>query len=270
MSLLTHRFTEKRKFSALLTLIVGVAIPLNANATGYITPGSPQAKGGFAENVPPGGLAPVTYFEKNRSYACTIIGSSITSQLKVEVSTAPGSSSVSSTARNCGAITPKVVTSGGDATAGAGSDGASDNRVCFIADESGVYNLTLDTDLAVSEPAIFSCSETTLYGGYNTNANPFNFLEVINTTNTAIEFQVRAANFDGTVVINNATYTVAPNRRVDVNVHVAAGTNKFGSIRVMHNGPYGALQANVSQYNGTDTSLNLTTSNALRPRDQNL
>jgi hypothetical protein len=140
----------------------------------------------------------------------------------------------------------------------------------MVAPATQQYLFTVDSDNSGGEAARYECVETTIYGGYNTNANPFNFLEVLNITNSEITFYVTAINWDGTKVVDAREYQVGANNRVDVDLHTAAGAARFGLVYVAHNGPYGALKGSVSQYRGGVGSLELATSTPLTPRDQNL
>lgn len=109
--------------------------------------------------------------------------------------------------------------------------------------------------------------ETSLYGGYNTNASPYNFLELSNTTNATVSGRVRGYNYDGTATVD-ATFSIEANRRYDIDVHSAAGPNKYGLLVVTHDGPYGALQGAVSQYISSNSQLILQATVPLKPREQ--
>lgn len=130
-------------------------------------------------------------------------------------------------------------------------------RICFQANKTEAVFFTIGALTPSPTNVDMQCNETSLFGGYNTNANPFNFLEISNTTNSTITGKVYATNFDGTVVINGTDFSVAAGRRTDVDLHTPAGANKYGLLKIVHDGPLGALQANVSFYSGTPADLTL-------------
>jgi hypothetical protein len=249
-----------------LCLVVALfLIPLQAQASSYIytIPGTHAARGGLAEELNAGtAVTFATWMEARRSYECTLVGGITNGGLSFTNSGGPSGSSVTPTA--CGLITPRIAVPTTD------SDGAANNRLCLIADVSGRYTFTAETVHSSKENVRFECIETTIYGGYNTNANDFNFLEIINTTSTTLNYTIYAVNWDGTVVLDNVPGTVAANQRVDIDIHSSAGANMFGMIQVSHDGPYGALQAAVSQYTGPVSTLTLRASIPLKPRDQKL
>lgn len=209
----------------------------------------------------------VTSLEPNRSYACTILGDRKTVDLDITGLTDPSLNQV--LLKPIGDVTPAVTGDSGD---------TNNNRISIIPSGTGtqvaggytleVANNTASSGTSVSAKARVDCVETTLYGGYNTNVNDFNFLEITNTTNSTISGSITATNSDGTVVINKQPFSVQSNRRADVDIHTPAGANKFGLIQIVHNGPYGALQAYVSQYDGNISNFVLTASIPLRPRDK--
>lgn len=143
------------------------------------------------------------------------------------------------------------------------------NRICTTTNTTEIYGIkfTNVTSAGNGNTILVNthCVETSLYGGYNTNAARYNFLEVLNTTNSTINFKVTATNFDGTVVINNASYSVPAGRRFDVDIHTPAGLSKYGLIKITHDGPFGALQAGVSFYK---TDFTQTAHVPLKARDQ--
>ncbi len=163
------------------------------------------------------------------------------------------------TAREAGAIVPQI---GGE------SGGNADNRLTLTPTTTDRFILTVEDAKTGGEVVRVRCFATTLFGGYNTNVNDFNFLELTNIGNATLNGTITATNFDGTVVINAQAFSVAAQRRVDIDLHTPAGTDKFGVVRVTHDGPLGTLQGNVSQYSGTVSSFGLTGSAPLVPFDQ--
>ncbi len=142
------------------------------------------------------------------------------------------------------------------------------NRLCFISNRTGVARFTI-VDISVGSQAVTTvCEETTLYGDFNTNANPYNFLEITNTTNSTITGKIYATSSSGTAVIDGSAFSIPANRRVDTSIHDAAGVNVYGSIKIVHDGPLGALRANVSYYSGPVSALELKATVPATTRDR--
>lgn len=228
--------------------------PSTASATGYITPGSEWITADPAAKITTNEMVGV-YFEKDRSYSCTVHGYQAGFDNAI---VSPDSSII--TATEAGKKTPHV----------AAIDAPADDRLILTAKQSGVHIISLSTSKAGGENVRAQCLETTLYGGYNTNVNDFNFLELNNTTNSGIKGKITATNADGTVVINKKSFSVPAGRRVDVDLHSAVGNNKFGMLVITHNGTFGALQGYVSQYRGTVSDFQLTVALPLKHREQQL
>lgn len=142
-----------------------------------------------------------------------------------------------------------------------------EQRLCFAVPDGSVTSARFAvTYTPQSVPALteVSCEETTLYGGFNTSVTDFNFLEVTNT----LDRQAISGNITARVVAVNTlpepdvsvldtTGTVNAATRKDFDIHTPAGSGKFGTVKVSHNGALGALKAVVSQYNVTATSPTL-------------
>ena len=250
----------------------------SAFANGVVVPGGPTIQDGSttfpADTVSPPDptTAEISFtiaLEPNRSYACSLIAKDDLTDLDFHSVLDPGNALVA--VGVIGDVTPALAGDTGD---------TGNNRIAIIpsgqgTQTAGKYTVNVANQTrqllgtsSLSAVGRVDCIETTLYGGYNTSISEFNFLEVLNTTNTAIAGAITATNSDGTVVINQQIFNVAPNRRVDIDLHTAAGPGKFGLIQVVHTGPYGALQAFVSQYEGPISNFALTASLALRPRDK--
>lgn len=199
------------------------------------------------------------YVEVNRSYECTVLSNNTSDTLTLLFVDGSGNAldATANKIRSIGNVTPQILS----------ESGAANNRLSI----QPVLPYTSTTRLRttnISGSTISTervCLETTLYGGYNTNANPYNFLELTNITNASVTAKVRGYNFDGTATVNS-TVTIGPNSRFDVDIHSAAGQNKYGILIVTHDGPYGALIGYVSQYTGTPESLIQTGSIKLKPR----
>lgn len=236
-----------------ISMVVGVE---NSSAATYITPGTQAALGGSQSTLTSAAFSiPV---EAGRSYACSLLGSDPNTQLSLT-----STETVGDNWSYCGAVTPKISNGSTDAD-------HANNRVCFVALSTADKAIAAKSDKGGGEAARFECLETTLYGGYNTFVNPWNFLELYNTTNTSIRVYITAVNYDGSTVINSLSYLIPANARQDVDLHTPAGANKYGLVKIAHTGPYGAIQGQVSQYKGPVTGMELTASTPIRPRDQNL
>lgn len=250
----------------------------SAFANGVVLPGGPTIQDGSttfpADAVsPPDPTTPelsvTVALEPNRSYACSLIPKDDLTDLDFFSVVDPGNALVA--VGVIGDVTPALV---GD------TNDTANNRISIVPSGGGtqiagkyIINVANQTRQILGTTSLaatgrIDCIETTLYGGYNTSISEFNFLEVLNTTNTTITAAITATNADGTVVINQRIFSVAPNRRADIDLHTAAGPGKFGLLQLVHNGPYGALQAYVSQYEGPLSNFALTASLALRPRDK--
>lgn len=196
--------------------------------------------------------------EANHSYSCEAVPSDVASDFDFSLSVVgtTGTSPETVTGRATGDMRPMIT---GEA------DDSGDNRLSLLPTTANRFQLTVEGAKLGGEIVRVRCVDTTLYGGYNTNVNDFNFLEISNVSTDAVTGSITATNFDGTVVISAQAFTVQPGRRVDVDIHSAAGADKFGVVTVTHNGPPGALQANVSQYAGAVTDFELRSSNPLQP-----
>ncbi len=145
-------------------------------------------------------------------------------------------------------------------------------RVCFST-PSGAETATIKLEMLIFDSAsspntnvndtMARCTETTLYGGFNTSVTDFNFLEINNTLNAessgtqSVTGTITAINVvpsTDTTVIDEQEFSVSAGSRTDVDIHAAAGTGAFGPVRVCHDGPPGAIKAVMSQYNITTTT----------------
>lgn len=241
----------------------------NAQADSLIVPGSRDSSAGtiaFEGAATLGGrnTSIRLYMEPNRSYVCSLISDALGASSDLAFTNLANVSLTTVAPLNLiGGVTPAIASENSTINA---------HRATFTlsgatGQTAGVYYFIVNNSSSSDYFARAECFETTLYGGYNTNVSNFNFLEIINTTNTTLSGAVTATNFDGTVVINKQAFSVSPNNRVDVDLHTPAGSGKYGSVRVTHNGPLGALQAHVSQYAGSAANFTLTGVVPLRSRD---
>lgn len=121
----------------------------------------------------------------------------------------------------------------------------------LVIDNSSVNHATFET-------LRLSCVETTLFGGFNTTAAEFNFLEITNLTGEPLDVHIlgysETANSAKTV---DQTISIEPIfgqiKRVDIDLHSLVGPGAFGPLQLTHNGPPGAIKAVVSQYKITSS-----------------
>ena len=231
------------KSKSLILLAAIFLLPSIALAGGTITPGSNV---GSQDRSVSDSSTVIGYFEANSSYCCEFYAMDNLQYIK-EMSTSVTANSLDAetvTAIDRTRTTP--VMSAAYLTIGPAPLNA--NRLCFTATGSGGHLFTF-TDVSADPIDVrYECNETSLYGGFNTNANPFNFLEITNTANNSISGKIYAQTFDGTLVINGQDFTVNAGQRIDVDVHSAAGANVFGTIKITHDGPLGSIIANTSYY----------------------
>jgi hypothetical protein len=217
---------------------------------------------GATDNISIDPLSSVTVpvaLEANRSYDCSVDSVFSTSTPSIQVKNSDGSDT-DVTANHIqfrGNVAPIIGTGTGDNLM----------RSSVTPVTTGVYKLLLTNDLFATNSIKLRCMETTLYGGFNTNANPFNFLELSNVTGVTITGTVRAYNYSGTLVLTT-DFSIPANRRFDVNLHDSTGPSVYGTVVVTHDGPLGAVQGNVSQYSGPASALSLRATVPLTVRDQ--
>ena len=144
-------------------------------------------------------------------------------------------------------------------------------RVCFSGINSTAFTslrLTLAFDIepvSVSANVWVQCSETTLFGGFNTSVTDYNFLELTNTSGTAITVNVIGWNSitGSTTPVVNLSALVPANRRLDIDIHSLVGSGVYGSLLVKHDGAPGSLRAVLNQYNITSTNGDFAPVNTL-------
>jgi len=162
-----------------------------------------------------------------------------------------------------------------------GDANAQDNRISYVAESSGVHFFDLiltggetgsesggeagPDSLSGAGAAAYDvgCEDTTLYGAFNTNANPFNFLELENVTTGPVEVTVTLINFDDSFESPTGQFTASlgATSRTDISIHDIIGPLRFGSLILSHNGPSGSVRGRVSQYRaGSDGGLDLSVS----------
>lgn len=231
-----------------LALVSILFIANVALAGGYITPNTSTA--GDTTNTSDGETRNAA-IENGNSYCCefyAVDDGALISEVSTTVDASPDFTAVERT------ITTPLMAQG--------------KRLCFISTQTASAGFTVVDVAPSTTPVQVQCNETTLFGGYNTNANPFNFLEISNLTNQTINGKIFATNFNGVVVINGANFSVLAGRRTDISLHDAAGPNVFGLLKIVHDGPLGALQANTSFYSGPVSSLELKGTVPAKIRDR--
>jgi hypothetical protein len=194
-------------------------------------------------------------FEVGKSYSCNAPGrlASDGVNFQTQIENVADASKVTGVLN--GKTTPEI----------AGANDTTGGRLSFsvpLTATGGLYKVMFNSIDESGDSVRITCLETTLYGGYNTNASPLNFLEVNNTANAAIVAVVRARDTAGNIVFEGGA-TIAANGRADFDIHSQVGENVFGSIAITHNGPYGSLTAYLAEY---DSELKLQGRTELKVR----
>lgn len=230
----------KLRFSAAVAMLICL-YPNVSNAissiTRLITPP------GYTSTTLYDGITIQVYMEANRSYVCTLAKPySVDYEAKFAPAATIGSSQLAG--KYIGNVSPVNV--------GGATGLINESRISFQPSESGIYSIGISSTLELESLSVssgsVSCVETGLYGGFNTNASEYNFLELTNSTNAAVIITVRAVGSDGTVLVNNENITVEAGTRKDMDLHSLVGAGKYGTVVVTHDGPLGAIKAAVSQY----------------------
>ncbi len=252
-----------RSLAAVLGLGLMVSAE-NASATDYlVTLGNSS---GSLENIQVvEGDRFLVDFAANRSYYCE--GIPVSNNTNFDMSTGidqldAGGNVVSTlNGREIGTIPPPVTGDVGD---------SGDNRLSLIPTVTARYRFTVSSAALGGELVKFRCFATTLFSGYNTVANDFNYLELTNIGNATCNALVSLVDNSGTPIVTNEALSVAAQRRADYDVHSKVGAAKFGFVRITHDCPLGTLQGLVSQYDlaSTGGSFSLTASLPLTTFDQ--
>ena len=191
-------------------------------------------------------LVEVTVFD-GRSYCCQITSNTPgTNDLGFD--TVSLTSGVLNAAAQRGKINPWLISAPANA------------RRCFIFSEGAGGNGIADVKLGIEVSGTLNdvslqCSDTTLYGGFNTVVTDFNFIEITNTLtpNTAgddgtVEVVVKAFKHSGEEILSTTLNPpLAAGQRRDIDVHSVAPSD-FGPVIITHNGPPGAIRAVNAQY----------------------
>ncbi len=237
---------NKLTIYSLIIFTLALLVPISAMAQAVRIPGN-YSTTQIEKDVPSAILFGFSY-EGGRSYCCNILFSPGTTVASV---TGPSGSV------NRSRTTPDMTNN-------------AFGRFCYIPSQDGNQGLTASgiSPTGMATEIEMKCVETSLYGGFNTSVNNFNFLEITNTSNSSISGFIYATSFDGSSVINAQPFTIASNNRLDIDIHTPAGANKFGTIKVVHDGPFGSILATTSYYKGTTVDFTLTGTVPARPRDR--
>ena len=182
-----------------------------------------------------------------RSYCCSVLTSVPGANLHFSSLTKGVGGPLYPRARYNGTLEPRLPV--------IGNLNSTETRVCYDIipdpqDPGLILIANFDDDIGGDYRAELSCRETTLFGGFNTSVNDFNFLEITNTSQDSIP--VSAFFFDsldgGALAGSYADITPPANTRVDLNVHELVGPGVFGKVIVIHGGPPGSIRADMSQY----------------------
>lgn len=159
------------------------------------------------------------------------------------------------------------------------------HRVCFnspYTDEAARMRMTISNLPSPPDKVYARCSETTLYGGFNISSTPFNFLEIVSTTENNQQddgvvnalITVKDSVSNQTVLNKLPISNISAGSRKDVDIHTRvrsvvgdANTSPvvFGSAYLCHDGAPGALSVTLSQY---DSALNLVNQQVFKSRNQ--
>jgi hypothetical protein len=187
-------------------------------------------------------------FEANQSYCCTMYPDSTSSLAGFSETLKDGNDNdVAGFLR--GDVAPAVAV---DPTT---DTNAQDNRVCVITSEAGSYKASIATASGGGVSVTARCEKTSLSGGFNTNGTPFNFLECQNLSSTERKVHIFAFDYAGNILVNGNSagnqFTISAGVRRDFDIHSLVGPNVFGEIRVVQDGPAGALDCRLSRYEST-------------------
>jgi len=196
---------------------------------------------------------------KHRSYVCEGVPSASDSEFGFSTDVVSTQSDEPETieARANGNMAPLM-------TEGEGVEGRT--RIAFIMGETNDrVRLSVSTAKEEGEEVRVACVNSSIWGGYNTFAARYNFLELRNLSNKPISGFITVHNFLGVDVVEQRPFTVPAHRRIDIDLHSATGRFSFGVVGVAHDGPFRALRGRVSYYSGTPGNLTRRGSVPLKP-----
>lgn len=210
------------------------------------------ANGGTLQNV----SSPFTFLvvpTANRSYCCTVNADNTEPFINSFFHTPVGHEDSTITFAARGGVEPVIV-------ANTVLKGAFENaRACFIAPFSSASTATVHfggvSGNDIANNVSVRCDETSLYGGYNTSAGELNYLEITNTTDANLVVHIIATNeFASGATVIDQNLNLGGNRRFDLGIHELVPAGAFGSVKVLHDGPPGALSVAVSEYKITSSN----------------
>lgn len=196
----------------------------------------------------------VVSLKANNSYCCTVYPQNPNTRAGLSATIqARGNPGVTVAGTRRGAMEPAVtVTTEGSAT----DADQSDNRVCVTPAASGDYKFPISSAVS-GEPIKVVCDNTTLNGGFNTNATPVNYLECTNLSDADVAARVFATDYAGQVLIAGQAVSLPAGLRRDFDVHSAVGPDRYGRLTVTHDGTRRAVRCVLSRY---DRDLTLRSS----------
>lgn len=249
-----------------------------AQASDPVLKVNPSKRGALLDVSASGGAgtarAFTSYLESGHSYECALYGNNTSSdgtdpRARFDIGNITDGSSNTVIVSERGNASPIV---------NGFSDGSVRNlsRVTVSPTSTGLYTFPFLVDVNAmgawtSGTGSFSmwinCNDTTLFGGFNTFASNFNFLELTNISNTTITGKIKAVDFNGNVVIADQPFSIGAGLRRDFDLHTTIGPQKYGTVIVTHDASAGSLLGYVSQYTGTAASFELRVSLPLYSRN---
>ncbi|MCB0344292.1 MAG: hypothetical protein KDD66_04210 [Bdellovibrionales bacterium] len=120
-------------------------------------------------------------------------------------------------------------------------------RLSFVAVNPDRYRLSVATARTGGEDVAVRCFETTLFGGFNTYLNQYNYLELVNYSDRPISGAFVLTDNDHKERAR-LPFSVPGGSRVDFDLHGRVGRDLYGLVKVIHNGPVRALGGSVAFY----------------------
>jgi hypothetical protein len=210
----------------------------------------------------PGGVAAISAGDRlilegrrGHSYVCEGVPSQVDSEFSLSQTVEGLEEESSIESRFIGQMIPPIT--GGTAR-------QTTTRISFTAPGIDRYAVSVASAVSEGENVRARCIDTTKFGGFNTFANPFNFLEIRNVSNQRISGMITLRDHSGTVIVEGLSFSAKPLQRIDVDLHSLVGANNFGLIKVSHDGAFGAVHGRVSEYSVNAGRLVLRGSHRLK------
>ncbi len=223
----------------LVLLALFLTLPTNALAkTLLITPNKAEAD----DVVVSAGDIVKVHLQVGKSYECSITQKAVDSAnefLTFDLEALdPDGESITLT--GLGNITPVIATPSGASSL--------KSRIGITPTKTGIHTLTPENSSGTDDAATIRCTETTLYGGFNTFFAQIPIVEISNTTETEITANVSATDFNGDTIVEDVEVVIQPNSRTD-EILDSISPSLYGEITVTAVAPAGALRATVAEYN---------------------